>query len=873
MSALPTGTVTFLFTDIEGSTGLLQRLGRSAYGEVLADHARLLREAIAAGHGVEVQTEGDAVFAAFPTAFGAVHAAVEGQRKLAGHPWPDGHEISVRMGVHSGEGVLGGDNYVGLDVHRAARIAAAGHGGQVLLSDATRALVADDLPDGVGLRDLGERRLKDLEQPIRIAQLTIDGLPAEFPELNTLDARPGNLPIPLTSFVGREREVARVKELIAEHRLLTLIGPGGSGKTRLALQVATELRDVYRHGAFFVDLAPIRTAALVPLTVAQALGLRVDPGGDATSAVRVHLRDRHLLLVVDNFEHLLDGAGAVGELLSVAPGLAVLATSRSALGIYGEQAYEVPPFQIPPAGQAEALAGSEAIRLFVDRARAVRPQFELTDDVAPVVAAIVGRLDGLPLAIELAASQVRLLAPQAILSRLEQHLSLATAQARGRPERQLTMRNAIAWSYELLEHSERRLFGRLSAFAGGCSLAAVEAVCDAGDLEWPVLDGVARLVDKHLVRPVETAGGEPRFGMLETIRDFAAERLAHEFDADDTLRRLAAFFTAFAEEAEAHLTKDDQVAWLDRCELDRDNFRAAIHWAHSAGEAEAGLRIAAALWRFWQQRGPIWEGREVLDQLLALGGASAAVRARALGAAGGLAWWGNDFGAVGHHYEEALPLARESGETPILVEALYNRAFVAAWNEAEGPDVAEELFREGLALAESSGDRKGIALAQGGIGFVLAVVRGDAAAAVAAFEAALSMFEEMGERTQVSDTLVSLGNAYRRLGKLERARDYYLRGLAMLAAAGNRQMTTGLLFLICALESERGEHARVARLWGAAEAAREVTGAIRPPVAGRLIGDPVAAARAAIGDDAVERALGEGRAMDLDAAIAYAHAD
>jgi predicted ATPase/class 3 adenylate cyclase len=883
---LPTGTVTFLFTDIEGSTRLLSALG-DAYPPLLAMHAGILRAAIGDHAGTEVNTEGDAFFAVFPSALGAVAAAVEAQRRLADAVWPESATVRVRMGLHSGEGRLGGDDYVGLDVHRAARVAGAGHGGQVLLSDATRTLVARDLPEGVGVRDLGEHRLKDLAESIRIYQLDIDGLATEFPVLRSLDARATNLPNQLTRFIGRETELLPVRQLIGAHRVVTLTGPGGTGKTRLALEVGRELLPEFSDGAFFVDLAPIADPALVALTIAQALGLSVDPGGDALNAARAHLRDRELLLIVDNFEQVIAGADTIEELLAAAPRLRVLVTSRIALNIYGEQEHEVPPFELPdPNRGPEEFARNAAASLFVDRARAVKPAFVLTGADVRAVAGITARLDGLPLAIELAASQVRILSPQAILERLERHLPLPAGSARGRPERQQTMRAAIAWSYDLLEVPERRLFARLSVFPGGCSIEAAEAVCEPGDLGLPILDGLAALVAKSLVRTIETADGQARFGMLETILEHADGRLREEFDADATRRRLAEFLLAFAEEVEPRLTLHDQTTSLDLCEREGPNLRRALRWTVEAGAADIGLRTAAALWRYWQQRGPIWEGRMALDQLLALGGSSLEARAKALSAAGGLAWWGGDYEATRLHFEEALPLFRQSGDRQGEVDGLYNLGFVTLWSGAGDAvdraraerrfahaDAAESLFRQSLALAEELGDQKGIAKAHRGLGFVVGVARGDPAATVAIFEKAATMFEALGDRWELTETLVGLANATRFSGERERARRYYLRALDMMMDAGNRPMSTGILFMLAGLESEMGRHERATRLHGAGESAREVTGAVTTPVGDRLMGDPVGAARQAIGDEAVERALAEGRAMARDAAIAYAHED
>jgi predicted ATPase len=440
--------------------------------------------------------------------------------------------------------------------------------------------------------------------------------------------------------------------------------------------------DELPDGAFFADLAPIGDPALVPLAVAQALRLNVDPGGDALSAARAYLRNRELLLLLDNFEQVVDAAPTVGELLSAANRLHLLVTSRIALGIYCEQELEVPPLDVPAGNRSpNELAEYPGVDLFVSRARAVKPAFEVTAENAAAVTGIIARLDGLPLAIELAASQLRVFGPTAILSRLEQHLPLLPAPDRGRPERQRTVHGAIEWSYGLLPAAERRLFARLSVFPGGCSIDAAEAVCDAdGDLDMPVLDGLGALLSRSLVRQREDDDGAPRFGMLETILDYAGDRLQADFDADATHRRLAAYFLAFAEEAEPHLTTMDGTSWLDRSERERANLRRAIGWATEAGEVDLGLRTAAALWRFWHQCGPIWEGRRALDQLLALPGSPPVVRGKALSASGGLAWWGGDFPAMRQRYEEALPLVERSGDQRAEANALYDLGFAVLWS-------------------------------------------------------------------------------------------------------------------------------------------------------------------------------------------------
>ncbi|HEV2895669.1 MAG TPA: adenylate/guanylate cyclase domain-containing protein, partial [Actinomycetota bacterium] len=481
MTDLPTGTVTFLFTDIEGSTSLLQELG-DRYPAVLDEHAAIIRRAVSDGGGIEVSTHGDAFFAVFRSPAGAVGAAIAAQRGLAANDWSPGPPVRVRMGAHTGEGALGGDDYAGIDVHRAARIADAAHGGQVLLSDATRGLVQHALPAGTSLRDLGAHHLRGIAGPERLHQLVVDGLPADFPAPRTPDARPSNLPPQLTSFVGREEEIAEVERLLGRTRLLTLTGPGGSGKSRLALRVATELLPQYRDGSCFVDLSPVTDPALVPAAVANALGVPESPERPILDGVKDHLRHRELLQVVDNFEQVAEAGPVIEELLTAAPKLRTLVTSRVVLSLRGEQEYPVPPLQVPDPEQLPrdlaALTEVEAVRLFVERAQAASPRFALTERNAPVVAEITARLDGLPLAIELAATRAKVLTPEQILARLKSRLSILTSGSRSVPERQRTLRAAIAWSYDLLDPVERRLFARLSVFTGGWTFESAEAVCD-----------------------------------------------------------------------------------------------------------------------------------------------------------------------------------------------------------------------------------------------------------------------------------------------------------------------------------------------------------------------------------------------------------
>lgn len=724
MPDLPTGTVTFMFTDIEGSTRLLQRVGK-AYPDLLATHHRILRDAIAAGSGVEVQTEGDAFFASFPTPAGGLRAAAQAQRVLSSQGWPEGIVVRVRMGVHTGEGVLSGGQYVGLDVHRTARIAAAAHGGQVLLSDATRALVEHALPGGIDLRDLGRHRMKDIEQPEHLHQLLIEGVPDVFPPIRTLDARRTNLPLQRTSFLGREHEVREITALLEEARLLTLTGPGGIGKTRLALKIAADQLGRFADGVYLADLSPITNASLVPEAIATALVVREQPGRDIVDSLADHFRDLELLLVLDNVEQVVDAASTFGRLIDAAPRLTVLATSRVPLHITGEQEFPVPPLALPdPTGTSdlESLARSEAVALFMDRAAAVRPGMRLTADNAPTVAQIAIKLEGIPLAIELAASRAKLLGPDAILARLGSRLGLLTTGASDLPERQRTLRGAIEWSHDLLDAGHQRLFARLGTFNGGWTLDAAEVICAPG-LGLEVVDGLTTLVDHSLVRPGAAENGDARFTMLETIREFAIERLELSGDGDELRRRHAEHFRNLAEESEGQLTREDRIVWLARLEAENDNLRAALDWAERTGDAGTGLRTAAAIWRFWQQRGRLSEGRGRLERLLAMPTATArsSLRTRALGALGGIAYWQNDNAMTRAAYEEAVGIAREMGDPRLLASALLDLSFIPFMEH--DTDRAESILREGLAIAQGAGDRLLTADFLDSIGF-LAVFRG-----------------------------------------------------------------------------------------------------------------------------------------------------
>jgi predicted ATPase/class 3 adenylate cyclase/DNA-binding CsgD family transcriptional regulator len=543
---LPTGTVTLLFTDIEASTPLLQQLGEH-YADVLADLRQLLRTIFSQYHGYEIDMQGEAFFAAFARATDAVSAAIAVQRALADHPWPEGISVRIRFGLHTGEPLLTPEGYVGPDVQQTARIMNAGHGGQILLSQTTSNLVEQDLPDDVSLRDLGDHRFTDLGRPRRLFQLVISDLPADFPRLRTLDTYQNNLPVQLTPFIGREQELGTVQNLLGREdvRLLTLTGPGGTGKTRLGLQVAAELSNHFADGVFFVNLAPISDPALVMPTLAQALDIGETPGHHWLARLQESLQQKHVLLLLDNFEQVVSAAVQIVELLAACPQLKVVVTSREVLHVRGEHEFAVPPMTLPDLKSLPdltALTHNAAVALFLQRAQAAKSDFQLTNANARAIVEICVRLDGLPLAIELAAARIKLLPPQVLLARLDQRLDVLTGAWRDVPARQQTLRNTIAWSYNLLNAVEQRLFRRLSVFVDGCTLQEVEGLCVALDGDEAVgqtVDRVALLIDKSLVQQIEQEDQELRLVMLETIREYAMECLTVNGELEATQQALA----------------------------------------------------------------------------------------------------------------------------------------------------------------------------------------------------------------------------------------------------------------------------------------------------------------------------------------------
>ena len=714
---LPAGTLTFLFTDIEGSTKLQTELGTDRYQDVLETHTRILRDAFKDG-GFEIRVEGDALFVVFPVAAQAVRATAEAQRALGAATFPHGATVRVRMGMHTGEGrpatAEAGADYVGIDVNRAARVAAAGHGGQVLLTEATATLARPELGDGVSFRDMGDFRLKDIANPEHLYQLVISGCAADFPPLRTLDRTATFLPPQPSTFIGRAREIAEGQRLLEKARLVTLTGPGGTGKTRLSLRIAEEAAPQFGDGTFFVPLAPISDPELVPSTIAHTLGVQVSGSEMPLPRLLDHLKGKRMLLVLDNFEQILPAAPVVGQLLGASPALKVIASSRAPLRISGEQEFPVPPLDLPDPQHLptlEVLAQSDAVRLFVERAGAVRPDFKVTTENAAAVAEICNRLDGLPLAIELAAARVKVLTPQAMLPKLREGLNILASTARDLPERQRTLRGAIAWSWDLLNPAECKLFSRLAVFVGGGMLPQIAEICGpAKELAGTdVLDALSSLVEHSLVRQSEIAG-EPRFRMLMTIREFALERLAESEERGLIRMRHARAYVALAEEARPHVQGSDQKRWLDLLEDEHDNLRAALESSIEDGRVDDGCRLVYALWRFWQVRGHLAEGERWCERILALPttGVSPLVLMRALEASAGIAYWRGEIATATDGYTKAVSIAEAHGGDAEQAHAEYNLSFVYGIPGSDIPR-ALELLRSARQKMVRLGDRAGVA--------------------------------------------------------------------------------------------------------------------------------------------------------------------
>ena len=827
MAPLPAGTVAFLFTDVEGSTRRWEAFP-TAMAAVIAEHDALLRGVVAAHGGHVFKTVGDAVCAAFPEGTGALAAAVAAQRALAAASlqWQAVGGLPVRMAVHVGVAEPRDGDFFGPPLNRVARLLAAAHGGQILLSGAADEVVHGSLAEGVALRDLGRHRLKDLAGGERLFSVVLPDLPSEFPPPRTPEGRLHDLPTPPTALIGREIEIAAATAILTGEgttsRLLTLTGPGGAGKTRLSLHLAATLGLEFADGARFVPLAAITDPDLVLPEIVAAVGAR-DIAGTPREQLQAVLRPQRLLLVLDNLEQVTAAAPAIANLLADCPNVVIVVTSREPLHLRGERELPVPPLALPPlaattAGAVlpitlapDAALAFPAVRLFAERAQAAKASFTLSAENAGAVASLCARLDGLPLAIELAAARVRLLPPAAILARLDQRrpsgphparLDLLAGGPRDLPARHQTMRDTIAWSYDLLDPDEQVCFRRLAIFIGGCTLDAAERVPSAnGFVLGETLDSgletehlalgpehlalVSSLADKSLLRIEEEGEGEPRIGMLETIREYGLERLAADpVEAMAVAAAHARFYLAVAEEAAPALDGPEQARWLGLLERDHANLRAAVGWLRER-DPVAALRLAGALWRFWWLRGYSTEGRGHLDALLPLAvDAPASLRITALNGAGVLAECQGDYDRAAALHEESLALARALGDQPAIAWSLNNLGVVAL-NRGD-LERADTLLGENLAVAETTGDAAAIARALTDVGQV-AVHAGDAERAATLFARSLALFRGMGDESHIARALTNLGCVALSRDRPEEAIANFEESLVLLRRVGDKQ--------------------------------------------------------------------------------------
>jgi predicted ATPase/class 3 adenylate cyclase len=908
--ALRVETLTFLFTDIEGSTALLARLGDDGYARVLAGHHALIRSALAAHDGREVDTQGDAFFAVFSSPRACVAAVLAMQRDIQDHAWPSGEQVRVRMGIHCGEAAQTATGLVGLEVHRAARVAGVAHGGQVLVSEAAAVLVRDWLPPDVSLADLGVHRLKDLGRSERIFQLHAPGLQAGFPPLRSLGnpALPNNLPAQLSAFVGRGREVAEVRALVESSRLVTLTGAGGCGKTRLGLQVAAELLDGSGDGVWLAELAAVTDQDAVALAISQALRLAVNPGRPALEALLDALEPQDALIVVDNCEHLTGGCAKTAEaIVRRCPRVHLLATSREPLGIGGEVLYRVPSLSLPSPGEAglPASGSSDAVALFADRARAQGVVLSVDEQAGPLVVSICRRLDGMPLAIELAAARLRSMSLAELHDRLDQRFRLLTGGSRTALERQQTLRATVDWSYSLLTGAERLLLARLSVFAGGFALDAAEAVGRFGDLDvLDVADLLGSLVDKSLV-VAEPAGASLRYRLLETIRLFAAERLAEaaEEEAAAVAAAHCAHFLAVAEEAAPGLTGPEQGRWLARLDADQANLRRVAEYTADRPDGTAVvLRLGVALDRYWWARSRLQEAFGLLVPVLRRPGADAdpALFAAALVTAAGAAFF-TDLATARQLAEQAVQVARQLGDERLLSTALAAlcagctfagepeagrrfghesverarrlgddvllaqalRQYLLSINAID-PAGALPLYTEAIACTERSGDHFINSRLNNNAGSA-ALAAGDIPAARAHLEAAAQAVRQIGwEDASVQE---NLGDVLRAERDLDGARSTFEAALRISRRNGDTWNMAYAILGLALLAGDAGDWDRAATLHGVAQAFQDRTGNPWQELAARDRRDSLDQARAHIGGEQLDRSYAQGMALSLEEAL------
>jgi predicted ATPase/class 3 adenylate cyclase len=864
-------TLTLLFTDIEGSTRLWER-EPERMRIALARHDALARAAVLQHGGVGFKSSGDGISAAFEDPLGALGAALQLQLALGDAQATHGIELRVRCGVHTGACERRDNDFFGPPVNRAARIMGAAHGGQILVSEAVASLIRNALPAGVTLRDLGSARLRDLASPERLYQVGHPQLPSDFPPLRSLELTPNNLPQQVTGFIGREHELAEVRRLLHGTRLLTFVGAGGIGKTRLSLQAAADAMDAFADGVWIVELAALTDAHGVPQAVASVLGVKEERDLPLMEALLKHLRSRTLLIVLDNCEHLLQAcADLASQLLQAAPNVKMIATSRERLRTAGEQVFPLPTLSIPQATgapDAESLMQFESARLFIDRACAAQPAFKASAANAAAIVSICVQLDGIALALELAAARVRALPVETLAARLDDRFRLLGGGDRASSPRQQTLRALIDWSFDLLSETERAVLRRLAVFAGGFTLEAAEAVVAGGDLaEGDVVDPMTSLVEKSLVT-MEASGN--RYRLLETVRQYARQRLDQSGDGSRARDRHLAFYLAFAESARPQLIGPDQGIWLARLDLERENVLAAHAWAGEAqGSGEAGLKLSSALRRYWVLRGFMGMGHRITLEALSRPDAQAPSPARceALLDAGQLCGWMGRYQEAQAHLEGSLALARANGDPRLVARALQplGLALLGQGNFAQ----ARRHFEDGLELARQQGNKRELAAALNALA-QLNRTQGELDQAEQRYRDVLALGRELDDPESIAIALLNLAMVSIAHGERDRSRPMLREVASIAVTSGSKPLGQSLLDVCAGLAALCSESVRAARFYGAAQGQAEQTGLQRDPADETFLAPLMAQVHQALGPGVSAAAEAAGRAMDYGEAIGQA---
>ena len=864
----PTGTVTFVFTDIEEGSKLWEEFP-DAMRQATSVQDAILRQHFQAFQGSIFKTVGDAFCVAFPTATQAVESVFAAQCTLCKEDWPPQTHLKIRMAVHTGEVEHRDNDYFGPPLNRVARILATCHGGQILVSGVTQELVRDRLPSAASLIDLGEHRLKDLWRTERIFQLVGPDLPSKFPAIKSLNhpSVSHNLPHQPTNFVGREKQVIEIEEKLLSVRLLTLTGPGGTGKTRLGLQVAANMTEDAIDGAWFIELASVTNPSLVAQAVASTLSIPISGEKTIEESIIENLQSRRILLLFDNCEHLIDSvAQMVDRILKQCVDVKVLATSRENLGVPGEAIYQIPSLTLPDLKQKlplEVMTQFEAVRLFIDRAEQAKSDFTVTSQNVPAIASICHRLDGIPLAIELAAARVRTLTVAVINEKLDQRFRLLTGGSRTWLPRQQTLRSLIDWSYDLLSEVEKLLLCRLSVFNGGWTLESCEAICAGEPIEgWEILDLIASLVDKSLVAIV-VRNGTARYQLLETVRAYASDRLSELGGTEQWKDRHLDSFVVFAEQAEAHLTSPNQTEWLDHLEAEHDNIRSALEWSRSSSRCDRQLRLTASLWRFWLTRGYLTEGREQLRVALKNDSKEdATIRLKALIGAGNLARLQHDFQEASELITESLMLSRQQNQTSNIAISLSILGLMA-WNQGKLSE-ALPLLEESLMSYREINDLRGVAATLNNLGMVT-WSSGNSESSYQLFQESLTLRRQLRDRVGEAMSLINLGEVSYELGKFQEALTLYQTSLNIQAEIGDRRGLVESLEGLAQIAIALGLPLEAAKMFGAEERFRQESGVPLAPNRIEHHNNLLLLAQGELSDAALFRsAWEEGRVMSIE---------